>query len=135
MNLFDQYTIAEESPDAIILDTKGKKHKAVRFNKPQGIEDETSKGKDLPKIEIYIHNEQKDGNGDPLMVLVGKKEAINKTLQTAKQLKLVINISKLTPQTSDTTPSKKSPNKDFLPEVPKAQKFTIKDIKIGESYE
>jgi len=133
--LFEQYLIGEEQADAIIIDTKEKKHKAVWFRKPENVDQETKKSKSIGTIDVYIHHEHTDPNGEPLMVLVGKKDTIKKTIEKAKQLKFLMNINKLHTQEEVPVTKKSSAKTTNTPVVKNTAKFTIKDIKIGESYE
>lgn len=133
--LFEQYLIGEEQADAIIIDTKEKKHKAVWFRKPENVDQETKKSKSIGTIDVYIHHEHTDPNGEPLMVLVGKKDTIKKTIEKAKQLKFLMNINKLHIQEEAPVTKKSSAKTTDTPVVKNTAKFTIKDIKIGESYE
>jgi hypothetical protein len=133
--LFEQYIIGEEQADAIIIDTKEKKHKTVWFTKPDNIDQETKKSKSIGTTDVYIHNEHTDPNGEPLMVLVGKKDDIKKTIEKAKQLKFLMNVSKLNTQEESPVAKKTSTKNTDTPTPKTTAKFTIKDIKIGESYE
>ncbi|MBP7062283.1 hypothetical protein KA037_05015 [Patescibacteria group bacterium] len=69
------------------------------------------------------------------MVLVGKKDDIKKTIEKAKQLKFLMNVSKLNTQEESPVAKKTSTKNTDTPTPKTTAKFTIKDIKIGESYE
>jgi len=84
---------------------------------------------------VYIHHEYTDPNGEQLMVLIGKKDAIKKTIEKAKQLKFLMNINKLNVVEEMPVAKKSSAKNTDTPAAKTTAKFTIKDIKIGESYE
>lgn len=92
MPLFTSYRIGDRQPDAIVFDTKLRKHKAVWYTVPAHLEADAYFLRNLHGIKIYNHGSFKDGKGDPLMILIGDKESIKRQAQAGTSLKFVPNI-------------------------------------------
>lgn len=114
---FTEFAIDGVEPDAIIFDTEYYAHKAIRYTKPKGLEDQanikyetggkvTLDGKDIPvHVDIYQHQTiQIENNGGPLMMWIGNKSNILQQLEaiykqagitTQNYLKFCPNITKL----------------------------------------
>ncbi len=84
---FTEFAIDGEEPDAIIFDTEYYSHKAVRYSKPKGLEDQANlkyeiggkvsfgKETEIPvHVDIYQHQTIMIENNGPLMIRIGKKE-------------------------------------------------------------
>ena len=153
MQLFSKYTINNQQPDAIVFDTVMQKHKAVRYEPIKNIDADAYFLKTMQGIKIYNHGSLKDGNNDPLMILIGSKSMIKKQIETSKTLKFVPNIelleknntqattevtNKTEDKKNDTPPkkanNKKDTNKKAKTTLPFVGKFSINDIKLGEEY-
>jgi len=149
MSLFSAYHIQNVQPDAIVFDIKQRKHKGVWYQMPSHLEADAYFFKTLNGIKIYNHGSLKDGKGDPLMILVGKKDDIKKQAQAGTSLRFVPNIYLLEDAASpsswaktDTTAKENSlsaKNEGTKPPVKTKRqgsntKFSIKDIKLGEQY-
>lgn len=128
MHLFGQYVINGQQPDAIVFDTVRQKHKAVRYHPIDSIDADAYFLKTMQGIKIYNHGSLKDGNNDPLMILIGDKDAVKKQTQMSTTLKFIPNITvlestpalvqeelpvqeKKSPTTSKTSNTKKKPTK------------------------
>ncbi|MCF7834929.1 DUF87 domain-containing protein [Candidatus Gracilibacteria bacterium] len=161
--LFREFNIDGDEPDAIIFDTDNNSHKALRYTKPKGLEDQTNikykKGGKIgtipTHIDIYEHQTIKIQNNGPLVIRVGKKEDCinqlediikNAGLDPAKNdfLKFCPNTNKLESSMPKkevkpiTTKTMKQSNiKDSNETVKQGnnETFSIKDIKLGQEYE
>lgn len=107
MSLFNAYAINGRQPDAIVFDTKLRKHKWVRYTMITSLEADAYLLKTMDGIQIYNHGSLKDGKWDPLMILIGTREKIKQQASKSETLKFVPNIYLLenasnTPTTTDT---------------------------------
>ena len=150
MILFDQYAINGKQPDAIVFDTKMRKHKAVWYRSIEHIDADAYFLKDMGGIKIYNHGTLKDGKGDPLMILVGDKEKIKEQAKSGTSLLFVPNINVLDNEEKNkkavisTAVSKanavEKSQKKWNPSTSvgmtwwQHKKFSIKDITLGEKY-
>jgi len=171
MSLFNAYAINDRQPDAIVFDTKLRKHKWVRYTMIANLEADAYFLKTMDGIQIYNHGSLKDGKWDPLMVLIGRREKVKQQTNKSNILKFVPNIyilennnnsmsswatakdpgenngviarNEVTKQSSGKTPgsprspiaSKQDVRDDKTNRPPQTNgKFSIKDIKLGESY-
>lgn len=136
MHLLEHYSIDKEQGDAVIFDLKDKRHKLVYNKKIPDIDKHANFVKNMNGIDVYLHKTQKDERNEALMVLVWKKEDIINMIAKIPHMKYTINVNKLWFKPSDTpTPKEENKEESFLPQIPKQQQFTIKDIKIGQEYE
>lgn len=84
---FTEFAIDGEEPDAIIFDTEYYSHKAIRYSKPKGLDDQANlkyeiggkvsfgKETEIPvHVDIYQHQTIMIENNGPLMIWIGKKE-------------------------------------------------------------
>jgi len=92
MNLFNAYAINGRQPDAIVFDTKLRKHKWVRYSLIDNLEADAYFLKTMDGIQIYNHGSLKDGKWDPLMILIGNKNNIKQQVSKSNTLKFVPNI-------------------------------------------
>lgn len=164
ISLFNAYSINGRQPDAIVFDTKMRKHKWVRYTMIANLEADAYLLKTMDGIQIYNHGSLKDGKWDPLMILIGSREKIKQQTSKSETLKFVPNIYLLekastavssssiavndpATQQKNTVNSSAKPqndkkniktqnNKTPTPtkQQPSNGKFSIKDIKLGEEY-
>jgi len=92
MSLFNAYAIDGRQPDAIVFDTKMRKHKGVRYTMLANLEADAYLLKTMDSIVIYNHGSLKDGKGDPLMILIGTREKVKQQTSKSNTLKFVPNI-------------------------------------------
>lgn len=92
MSLFNAYAINGRQPDAIVFDTKLRKHKWVWYTMIENLEADAYFLKTMDGIQIYNHGSLKDGKWDPLMVLIGTREKIKQQTNKSETLKFVPNI-------------------------------------------
>ncbi len=90
---YTEYEINGEEPDAIIFDTDHFIHKAVRYTKPQMLENQASikyrKGQKVAvgnesitmHVDIYQHQTIITEGNNPLMIRIGNKEDIIKQME------------------------------------------------------
>lgn len=164
MSLFNAYAIDGRQPDAIVFDTKMRKHKGVRYTMVANLEADAYLLKTMDGIHIYNHGSLKDGKGDPLMVLIGSREKIKQQTNKSNTLKFVPNVYVLEKNSNnmsswaiakdpeiqqknvlDSLAKPQSDKKNTKPQdnkktsIPAKQqptngKFSINDIKLGEKY-
>ena len=86
---YTEYAINGQEPDAILFDTAGENHKAIRYEKPFQIETQanlkyqkgqrvsTDTGEVLMHVDIYQHLTITTQDNSPLMIWIGGKEDIH----------------------------------------------------------
>jgi hypothetical protein len=124
---FTEFAIDGEEPDAIIFDTEYYAHKAIRYSKPKGLEDQANikyeiggkvsfpDGKTIPvHVDIYQHQTITIENNGALIIRVGKKERALEQLQeiynqagvkNQSYLKFCPNIAKIEKEKGVVTPA------------------------------
>jgi len=124
---FTEFAIGGEEPDAIIFDTEYYAHKAIRYTKPKGLEDEANlkyqtggkvtfdNHKEIPvHVDIYQHQTIQIENNGSLMIRIGSKADALQQLETIYQqagvkiqnyLKFCPNIAKIEKIKGVTTPT------------------------------
>ncbi|MFA5747521.1 MAG: S1 RNA-binding domain-containing protein, partial [Candidatus Absconditabacterales bacterium] len=93
IHYFTEFTIDTAEPDAIIFDIENSNHKAIRYQKPKGLEDQANlkfkKGKKVPlkngsemmmHVDIYQHQTINIENNGSLMIWIGSKEDVLKQM-------------------------------------------------------
>jgi len=161
MSYFTEFAIDGEEPDAIIFDTEYYSHKAIRYSKPKGLDDQANlkyeiggkinfeKETEIPiHVNIYQHQTIMIENNGPLMIWIGKKEhALEQLHDIYKQagvknqsyLKFCPNIAKLEKikgVAPVATPTKTTNEPIYKGEnIPNNGTFNIQDIQIGKEYD
>jgi len=119
ISYFTEFAVDGVEPDAIIFDTEQYSHKAIRYSKPKGLDDQANLkyqkggkvtfngGREIPvHIDIYQHQTIQIENNGPLIVRIGSKENAYQQLEAIyeqagikkdqqQHLKFCPNIAKL----------------------------------------
>lgn len=162
---FTEFAIGGEEPDAIIFDTEYYAHKAIRYAKPKGLEDEANLkyqtggkvtfdgNKEIPvHVDIYQHQTIQIENNGSLMIRIGGKSDVLEQLQTIYQqagvkvqnyLKFCPNIAKIEKIKGVAGPKAAAAQRvepviktpAYEGEIVHDGTFTIKDIKLGKEYD
>ncbi len=155
--LFSDYKIGREEPDAILLDNENHDHKAIWYQKPEWLEDETKPHTNPinhPTMHALLHTRLLNESNQPLTIWIGTLEQTQEFIQAnysdIKKWKLIRNAAKIErnqpvkitmPGTRIGSSSPAEPNlqqtRTNMPtqKTPVAWSFSINDINIGNEYE
>jgi len=139
--LFEQYRVNDQSPDALIFDTKNWKHKAIFYSKPAWLDSDSYYQKDIGTIALYHHGSLKDERNEPLTVLVGDKDAIVRMSNMVPYLLFAPNVNRMKAEDKKSStekssiPKRRTPNKTTKePTNSHTWTFSIDDITLGNEY-
>lgn len=160
---FQEFTLEDNEPDYVIFDTKFHKEKAVWTTKPKDLDNvailKVKKGQEIKKpdgtvmhikVDIYEHMTIQLEDKSRLQIWVGDKEHILQQLEDAygdtSFFKVCPNVSKREKEVPapevktnawpvTTTGSKTVSKSSSETSVAPSGNFTVKDIKLGQSYE